>query len=764
MPTTKLDTLIDRLREAELLEAAQFQSLVNDLASQHQDPESLARQLVVNNWLSSYQAGQLLEHDGKDLVVGRYLLLEVLGEGGMGKVFKARAKKGSGVVSASAGGAQPISIAETTPDPFFALKVIRQQHLAEDVEAVQRFQREARAAAQLTHPNIVAVRDFGQDDDTYFMAMEYLYGIDLHTLVQTQGPLPIAQACDFIRQAALGLQHAHEHGMVHRDIKPSNLMACWTSPAPEPPRSGAELMSGGRETMHVLPGSETPPPSASRQTAIKILDMGLVRLARAENSAASLTQDGAILGTPDFISPEQALNAHRVDIRADLYSLGGAFYYILTGSPPFPDGTHLEKLLRHQLDEPRPVEQLRPQVGPEVAGVVRKLLAKRPMDRFQTPGEVVQALVPLSAPDFNRGMSAGLVETIPVNKQVTPATPGGSPALLAASVFHWAGLEAEAPTGQARKAKKIAVCEGHQSCVTCVALAPDGMTMASGDVDGILRMWEFSGKRPPPRTVLRIHSRGIHALAYSPDNCKLAVGSGSIDGLLWLGQLNEAAPGTLSTVTILDGQQGSVEALAFSADGQLLACGGSDKTVRVWDCSGADCRSRAVLKGHTGFVRGLAFAANQQTLASAGADGSVRLWSLGRLWSSEQAVLLGHAGPVNAVAFTPDGRTLASAGQDRTVRLWDLTATPPREKCLFEGHGNVVRSLQFPPDGQRLVSAGDGRQVIEWSTATGEKINDWLLAEPLVTSFGFSPDGRYVASGISNGPVVVYRLVESKRR
>jgi len=742
MPTTSVDTLIDCLREADLLEPAQFQLLVNDLAAQHQEPESLARHLVLHNWLTSYQVGQLLEHDGKDLAVGPYLLLQILGEGGMGKVFKARARHN---------------------DTCVALKVIRQERLAQDVEAVQRFQREARAAAQLTHPHIVAVRDFGQDGDTYFMAMEYLHGIDLATLVQTQGPLPVAQSCDFIRQAALGLQHAHEHGMVHRDIKPSNLMACWTGALPaEAPSSSAPLISSGRETMHILPGGETPLPSWNQQTVIKVLDMGLVRLVRAEASVASLTQDGAILGTPDFISPEQALNAHRVDIRADLYSLGCAFYYLLTGSPPFPDGTHLEKLLRHQLDEPRPVEQLRPQVGPEVTAVVRKLLAKRPMDRFQTPTEVVQALEPLSAPDVNRGMDGALVDTIPINKQITPAGDGNPPALLAASVFHWADAEAGTDAARARKAKKIAVCEGHQSCVTCVALAPDGMTMASGDVDGILRLWEFSGKRPPQRTVLRIHSRGVHALAYSPDNRKLAMGSGSVDGLLWLGHLNEADPGTLSSVTILEGQQGSVDALAFSADGKLLAGGGSDKTVRVWDCS--DCRSRAILKGHTGFVCGLAFAPNQQVVASAAADGSVRLWSIGRLWSNEQAALLGHTGPVNAVAFAPDGSTLASGGQDRTVRLWDLTETPPREKRLFEGHSNVVRSLQFTPDGQRLVSAGDGRQVIEWQTATGDKMHDWTLSEPLVASFGFSRDGRYVASGISKGPVVVYRLVESTRR
>jgi eukaryotic-like serine/threonine-protein kinase len=741
MSVTPVASLIDLLREAEILKASQ-QTALAEMAGQHPDPETLAQHLVSINWLTAYQKNQLVEHAGKDLTIDRYILLEVLGEGGMGKVFKARPRG--------------------LDDYIVALKVIRQEHLNQDTEAVQRFQREARAAAQLAHPNIVMVRDFGQDGDTYFMAMEYLNGIDLARLVHTQGPLPVGQACDFIRQAALGLQHAHEHGMVHRDIKPSNLMATWGGRMPAAtPQSQLSTGASGRETLRIQTGG-SPPSTGTFKTVVKILDMGLVRVTHTGNDAsASLTQEGLVIGTPDFIAPEQALCAHRVDSRADLYSLGGTFYYVLTGSPPFPEGTPLEKLLKHQLDEPRPVEQLRPEVGPQVAAVIRKLLAKRPMDRYQTPAEVAEVLTPLSRADAvpDRPATADLVETIPVCGPATPPVhivPQPAEALLAASVFHWRDpAEADGALGQ--RAKKIAVCEGHPSCVMCVAFAPDGRTMASGDVDGSVRLWEFSHKRPPTRAVLRVKSRGVHALAFSPDGRLLV--AGSVDGPVWVWNLKDES--SVIHVSALQGHQGSVDAFAFSADGRFLASGGSDQMVRIWEWSNGDWRSRAVLKGQGGAVKGLAFAVDNQTLASAGADGTVRLWSMGRLWFKERAVVQGHRGQVNAVSFAPDGSALASGGQDRTVRLWNATA--PAEATKLEGHANVVRALQFTPDGQTLVSAGDGREVIEWHAKTGAKRQCWMLSEALITSFAFTADGRYVAGGLSQGPVVVYRLVESTR-
>jgi formylglycine-generating enzyme required for sulfatase activity/serine/threonine protein kinase len=324
------------VRQYRLLEPAQLDEL-QDLQARFAEPKALAQELVERGWLTQYQGQQLLLGRGQELVLGSYVLLERLGEGGMGAVFKARHRR---------------------LERLDALKVIRSEHVA-NPEAVRRFHQEAKAAARLTHPNIVAVYDANEANGIHFLAIEYLEGTDLGRLVKEQGPLSVELACEYIRQAALGLQHAHEKGLVHRDIKPANLFLN--------PQSGM----------------------------VKVLDLGLARLQQQsadDTPAAGLTHSGAVMGTPNYMAPEQALHPHQVDIRADIYGLGCTLHYLLTGQPPFPGGEMAEKLVKHQLHEPVPVEQLRPDVPLKVAAIVRKSMAKRPEDRYQTPAEVAAAL------------------------------------------------------------------------------------------------------------------------------------------------------------------------------------------------------------------------------------------------------------------------------------------------------------------------------------------------------------------------------------
>jgi serine/threonine protein kinase len=355
---------MNAVRDSQLLDGAQLDEVSQELLPRYEDPKDLAQQLTQRGWLTPYQADQLLEGQPQNLVLGPFRLLEPLGEGGMGQVFKALHQRLSRIV---------------------ALKVVRQERLSQNPEAIRRFQREARAAAQLHHPNVVLIYDADQIGDTHFIAMEYVEGTDLARLVKERGPLPVPDASDYIRQAAVGLQHAYECGLVHRDIKPSNLIVTYVTPANAKTHRG---ISG----LHLRPsltgvtrerassaevGRSTP--ALPRRAVVKILDMGLARLTDpmdAGSSSSALTQEGLVMGTPDFIAPEQARNAHAADIRSDLYSLGGTFYFLLTGRPPFPEGGAIEKLLMHQLDEPRPVEELRPQVPPEVLGIVRKLMAR----------------------------------------------------------------------------------------------------------------------------------------------------------------------------------------------------------------------------------------------------------------------------------------------------------------------------------------------------------------------------------------------------
>ncbi len=238
-----------------------------------------------------------------------------------------------------------------------ALKVMG-RHLIERPRVLERFLREIRSVAKLRHPNIVAAYNATRVGQSIVLAMEYVEGLDLARMVTVQGALPVARACNFIYQAALGLQHAHEEGLVHRDVKPSNLMLS---------------TKGGRDT-------------------IKILDFGLAKATREENFSSGLTCEGQALGTPDFIAPEQIVCAPGVDIRADVYSLGGAFYYLLTGRPPFQANCLYDLYQAHISREAGPLNLVRPEVPTELAALVAKMMAKDPARRFQTPGEVAEAL------------------------------------------------------------------------------------------------------------------------------------------------------------------------------------------------------------------------------------------------------------------------------------------------------------------------------------------------------------------------------------
>lgn len=292
--------------------------------------------MVRRAWLTSFQAAQIRDGKQDQLLLGPYVLLDKLGEGGMGQVFKARHRR-LGRVD--------------------AIKLIRQVHLS-NPDASKRFYREIRAASALAHANIVHAYDADEVDGVHYFAMEYVDGMDLREVLKQRGPLPVAEACDYVRQAALGLQHAYERGLVHRDVKPHNL-----------------LVTAGTPT-------------------VKILDLGLARFSHAAEQGVSstMTGDGTVMGTPDYIAPEQALSSHAVDIRADVYSLGCTLYHLLTGSVPFPNGTAMEKLLAHQLTQPATVRELRPGVSHAVEQVVARAMAKKPEERFQTPAEMARAL------------------------------------------------------------------------------------------------------------------------------------------------------------------------------------------------------------------------------------------------------------------------------------------------------------------------------------------------------------------------------------
>jgi len=339
-------SFVNSLREYEIVSGAQADEIARTIQPRFADVRGLAQELVRRGYLTAFQATELFQGRGRDLVVGPYRLLDRLGEGGMGQVFKAHHMRMDRVV---------------------ALKLIQKDHLSQP-EAVKRFFREAQAAAQLSHPNIVLAHDAGQAGEVHFLAMEYVEGVDLARLVQQSGRLAIPLACEFIRQAALGLQHAFEKGVVHRDIKPGNLLATKTG------TNGAAL--------------------------VKILDFGLARFESETGPKKTiLTQLGKVVGTVDYISPEQAENARKADIRSDIYSLGCSLFHLLTGQLAFPGESGVERLSARLVGKPESIRALRPEVPEGLEQVLGKMLERDPAKRFQTPAQVAAALAVFAKPE-----------------------------------------------------------------------------------------------------------------------------------------------------------------------------------------------------------------------------------------------------------------------------------------------------------------------------------------------------------------------------
>lgn len=339
MTPTSHDVFLTQLRESQVLSPQQLAETVGALRQQFPNPRALAQELLRRNWLTPYQVNQLLAGKGKSLLLGPYRLLQRLGEGGSGQVFKAEH-----------------SVMKRT----VALKVLRAEMVA-DGEMRKRFEREIQVISRLTHPHVVQAFDTGTISNTYYLAMEYIQGQDLNQLVKQSGRLPVDQACDYIRQAALALQHIHEQGLVHRDIKPSNLILCQ-------PATTAVMPALDRDRTVPLG-----PPATGQAALVKLLDLALARLhsVNASERTRSLTaNDSATLGTLDYLAPEQAINFHAVDGRADIYSLGCTFYFLLTGHTPFTEGTVAQILMKHQTMDPRPVHLERPEVPGTVSALI----------------------------------------------------------------------------------------------------------------------------------------------------------------------------------------------------------------------------------------------------------------------------------------------------------------------------------------------------------------------------------------------------------
>ena len=334
-----IDEFLDLIRKSGVAEEARLTSYMQKLrtltSSVPKEPNKLAGLMVRDGVLTYFQAEQFLQGKWKRFTIGKYRVLERIGSGGMGQVFLCEHKLMRRRV---------------------AVKVLPTAK-AEDQSSLERFYREARAVAALDHQNIVRAYDIDQEDNLHFLVMEYVDGSSFQDIIKKSGPMDVLRACHYMYWSAIGLQHAHEQGLIHRDIKPGNILV-------------------------------------DRQGVVKILDMGLARFFNDDEDLITKRFDENVLGTADYLAPEQALDSHTVDGRADIYGLGATFYFLLTGGPPFIDGTIAQKLIWHQNREPRPLKTLRPEVPDGVVNIIKKMMAKDREARFQSPAELAATLGP----------------------------------------------------------------------------------------------------------------------------------------------------------------------------------------------------------------------------------------------------------------------------------------------------------------------------------------------------------------------------------
>jgi serine/threonine-protein kinase len=297
------------------------------------DASKIAAAMVEAKLLTTWHTDKLLAGKYKGFFLGKYKLLGHIGTGGMSSVYLAE---------------------HVRMQDKRAIKVLPRGRV-KDATYLARFQLEAKAIASLNHPNIVLAYDIDNEGDTHYIVMEYVEGVDLQVLVRRDGPLQPSEAALLIAQAADGLQHAHQRGVIHRDVKPANLLL-------------------------------------DLEGKIRLLDMGLALVAAQEEESLTVVHNENVLGTADYLAPEQALNSHTVDHRADIYGLGCTLYFLLTGKPPFPDGSLAQRIAKHQREMPPPIRKSRTDVPGELEGICVKMMQKEPQYRYQSAADVAEAL------------------------------------------------------------------------------------------------------------------------------------------------------------------------------------------------------------------------------------------------------------------------------------------------------------------------------------------------------------------------------------
>ena len=711
-------------------------------------PARLVQFLTANGLLTKFQADYLAGGQAARLVFGPYVLVDRIGDGGMGVVYKAR---------------------HSRLERIDALKVIRSDKITSKVVA-RRFLREIRLTSSLQHPHIVRAYDAGTVGTQLYLATEYVRGRNLAAVVTHRGPLSVADACLVGYQTALALQHIHEHNLIHRDVKPSNL-----------------LRDEGTG-------------------AVKLLDLGLGGVhhedEEAQSAAGALTRDGVLLGTPDYMAPEQAQNPHGVDIRADLYGLGCTLFFLLTGRPPY-DGTSVEKLFKHSFSPPPPLVLPKGAAPPALAALVARLMAKHPDDRYPDPTAVVKAFlalrpgsegaIPHPAPrpaadeNFEHLGDASLSDTPAPRSSLDDrrnstawvyALAGGvvaSGVLLAVALGAFRSPKkhadpppvaaADEPGGELRDLRKAPLTTPEErAAVRKRALdlraRHPGTTTAVGAA-GLLR------KLPSPLEGITATQEAFLGtlpgvwLAFAPTDEHLFVARADAVLEEWdVASRRETGryrglelPPDRSLSVSPDGRT-----VVVVSDGKLVV-GGAGKG-RSFDLGG-DLTPRGAYVSPDGKAAAVVFAAEDERIALVDtASGRVG----GRLDQSSVGVA--------AVVFSPDGGTVAVVAADGVVRLFAAATGKQTNAFAADPSFRGLPHVAFSPDGQKVYVTGHANGMVRFAaggrtaevvfqlpdSAPPPGLNPWNRGSPAgrVSGVAASADGGLVAVGMQTGELRVF--------
>jgi serine/threonine protein kinase len=639
--------------------------------------------------------------------LGPYHALEVLGSGGMGKVYHAydpRLKR------------------------HLALKVIRPD-LAARPGIVERFLREAQSAAAIEHENIITIYQYGEHGGQPFLAMPLLRGEALDKrLARAGGPLPIDEVLRIGREIAAGLAEAHERGLIHRDIKPSNIFLesraqgsgvrgqqQETTPTSDPSSledRGQGAAARGKQKETTL----TPDPSSLTTPVVKILDFGLARLVGGE--ASGQTQLGTIIGTPLYMAPEQA-RGETVDSRTDLFSLGCVLFQLATGTVPFKGKDPVGILLNVATVPPEAPHLLNPQIPPQLELLILRLLEKDPQKRPASAREVIREIERIEEqrhPSKGGGLSRrGWLAVAGVG-------------LLGGGAALWGLLRKHGPADEAPGEVELLYDE------------PDPVLhLSGGKIDRTVDVRQAKKLSLPPGTYQLSPASEVKDRKLMPDRIVIRSGDTQSMKLALVGEIRRHVE-----------HMGSVTAVALAArkDGLLVVSAGLDRSIRVWDPLGQDKPQRL---DHANPIYSLAVSADGSRAASGGgekraeADLSIHLWDL-ETQESDGEPLKGHKSLVKALAFSPDGKWLISGSGDGTALLWRLSK---RSSFPLQAHDGLgVNTVAFAPDGKQALTGGGDGQVVLWDVTKGQAVKALKDAhQGAVRAVAFLPAEKFVSAG-----------------